>query len=313
MFSVIIPAYNAEKFLPAAISSVLSQSWEAFELIVVDDGSQDGTGAVVESIRDPRLKYLRQENGGVSAARNRGIRAARGEFVCFLDADDTWKENHLAVLAGLIREYSECGMYLTGYDIRLHNGQLLHKSREILKRIAPEQITSDNGYEVLIQNGYFFNTNTVCCRREVFDKVGLFAQGVKNGEDDDMWMRIFAYYPIAISKEATTVYDRSNSGATGHRGVVRPVFLDRVEGILASGEVPQHRKDSLLVWVERNKLSQARKHILAGSKAEAWKLLKQVDFSKCDRKKYLETVLCMVIPAKLVRKRIDKRDTGYYK
>ena len=314
MFSVVIPAYNAEKFVMGAVNSVLNQTHRDFELVIVDDGSTDGTGAVIKQCADSRIRYIYQENAGVSAARNKGITESKGEFVCFLDSDDEWKENHLEVLNSLIEKYNDCGLYITGYDIRLNNGEIIHKSQQILSKIQDEEIMSDDGYDVLNKNGYFFNTNTICCRREVFDKVGLFAVGVKNGEDDDMWLRIFAYYSVAISKKATTVYDRSNCGATGQRTeVFRHRFLERVEGILSSPEIPEYRKESLRIWVERNKLSTARKYILSCDKREAFKLLKKVKFNKVSKKKYLETVLCMFIPSRLVRKRIDNRDSGYYR
>ena len=314
MFSVVIPAYNSERFITASIKSILNQTYGDLELIIVDDGSIDGTKNAVEKFDDDRIKYIYQENGGVSAARNKGILESSGEFVCFLDSDDEWKENHLEVLASLIEKYSHCGLFITGYDVRLNTGEVIHKSEQILRRISEEQITSDNGFDVLIKNGYFFNTNTMCCKREVFDKVGMFEVGVQNGEDDDMWFRIFACYPIAISKKSTTVYDRSNCGATGNRGeVFAPVFLRRIEAILNSPEIPQYRKDSLRVWVERNKLSRARKYILVGKKREALQLLMAIQFKKSDKRKYLETVLCMFIPSKLIRKHIDRRDAGYYR
>ena len=204
-------------------------------------------------------------------------------------------------------------MFITGYDIRLHTGEIIHKSEQIFKQLDREPVMSDNGLEVLLKYGYFLNTNTVCCRKEVFDKVGMFELGVKNGEDDDMWFRIFSYYPIAISKKVTTIYDRSNCGATGQRGDVQEcVFMGRIDDLLNSEEVPQHRKDSILIWVERHKLSQARKHILNGNKSEARKLLRTVDFPKSDKKKYLETKICMLIPCRWIRKYIDRRDAGYY-
>ena len=190
---------------------------------------------------------------------------------------------------------------------------VIHKSEQIFRHLDNEHMMSDDGFDVLLKYGYFFNTNTVCCRREVFDKVGLFEVGVKNGEDDDMWFRIFSYYAIAISKKVTTVYDRSNCGATGHRvGAKEGVFMSRVDNLLSSSEVHSHRKESILVWVERHKLSQVRKHILNGNKSEARKLLKTIDFKKTNKKKYLETKMCMFIPFALIRKRIDRRDAGYY-
>ncbi len=313
MFSVIMPAYNAEKFITRSINSVLGQIHTDFELIVVDDGSTDGTRTQIEQYTDDRIRYVYQENGGVSAARNKGILESKGQYICFLDSDDEWKPDHLTVLCKLIEKYRSCGLYVTGYDIRLGNGEVIHKSQEILRSIDEEDFESDNGYDLLNRHGYFLNTNTVCCRRDVFDQLGLFVNGVKNGEDDDMWYRIFAYYSLAISKAVTTIYDRANCGATGQRmTAAEPPFLSRVNGLLESAQVPQHRKVGLLQWVERNKLSRARQHILIGNKREALKLFREIDFTKTNKRKYLETAVCMVVPSRMIRKYIDKRDAGYY-
>lgn len=313
MFSIVIPAFNAEKFITRSIQCVLNQTYKDFELIVIDDGSKDGTKKIVSDFQDANtIKYIYQDNAGVSAARNRGIQESTGDYVCFLDADDEWKEDHLEVLASLIETYNHCGLYVTGYDLRLNNGETIHKSQQILKRIAEENFYSDNGFEILIHNGYFLNTNTVCIKKEVFEKVGLFVQGVKNGEDDDMWFRIFSYYPLAVTKRVTTIYDRSNCGATGQRDVFESTFLGRVDGLLASEEVPDHRKKSLIVWRERHHLSQARKYILAGEKKKAFALFKKVSFQKVNKKKYFETLLCLFLPTKVVKGHIDKRDAAYY-
>lgn len=313
MFSIVIPAYNAEKTIKASVNSVLNQSNNDFEIIIIDDGSVDKTKDVIADYDDNRIRYIYQENSGVSAARNRGIKESKGEFVCFLDADDEWKKDHLDVLSNLSETYKNCGMYITGYDICLNNGKIIHKSAEILKNIPDEHFMTENAFDVLIKNGYFFNTNTMCCRREVFDRVGIFEVGVKNGEDDDMWYRIFSYYNVAISKKSTTVYNRANAGATKERmNVIKPFFLNRIEKIMSEKDIPCERKKSLLVWVERNKLSRARQHILLREKKEAFSLLKEISFKKSNKKKYFTTILCMIIPSKITRWLIDKRDVGYY-
>lgn len=314
MFSVIMPAYNAETFIARAIDSVLSQTYPDFELIVVDDGSTDATKERVLSFSDERIRYVYQKNGGVSAARNQGILESRGEYICFLDSDDEWRPEHLSVLFALTEKYPDCAMRVTGYDIRLGDGTLIHKSQSILRAIPEEDFKSDNAYDLLNRHGYFLNTNTVCCERGVFDRLGLFAEGVKNGEDDDMWYRIFAYYPVAVSKRATTVYDRANCGATAKRDIpVETFFLRRVEGLLASSDVEEARKASLAVWRERNKLSRVRRLILAGDKREARRLLRTVDRKRVRRKKLLGTYLSLLLPQKLVRRAIDKRDAAYYR
>lgn len=312
MFSVIMPAYNAENYIAAAINSVLQQRCRDFELIVVNDGSVDRTQEVVAAFDDSRIMYVSQENAGVSAARNQGIVASKGEYVCFLDADDTWRENHLEELSALVREYPDCGMYITGYDIRLHGGVMIHRSDEILRNIPQRHFKSGNGYDVLLRHGYFFNTNTICCKREVFDWVGLFEEGVTHAEDDDMWFRIFAYYSVAVSKEATTIYDRSNSTATARRVLFEEVFRKRVNTLLTSPLVTDDRKASLRIWYQRNTLSLSRKYLLAGKKRKAWALLKTVEVDKVNKAKYLETAVCLLIPTKLIVRHIDRRDRAYY-
>ena len=136
MFSVIIPAYNAEKFIARAVKSVLDQNYSDFELIILDDGSTDGTKAQIEQFADNRIRYIYEENGGVSAARNKGIIESKGQYICFLDADDEWKPEHLHVMRTLTQKYSDCGLYVTGYDIRLGNGEIVHKSQQILRSVA---------------------------------------------------------------------------------------------------------------------------------------------------------------------------------
>jgi glycosyltransferase involved in cell wall biosynthesis len=313
MFSVVIPAYNAENYIDISVKSVLSQTCGDFELIIVDDGSCDGTNKRIAGYSDTRIRYIYQENGGVSSARNRGIRESKGEFICFLDSDDEWKLNHLETLGDLIKKYGHCGMFITGYDIRLNTGEIIHKSEQVLKRMNHKQISSDNGFDVLLKHGYFFNTNTVCCRKEVFDRVGLFEVGVKNGEDDDMWYRIFSYYPIAITKMSTTVYNRDNCGATSRRAAItEPFFMKRVEEMLYSEEILPVRKKGIQLWAEQNKLSRVRQYLLAGNKKEAFCLLKQIDFKISNKKRYLQTLLCLGIPARIIKRYIDARDYGYY-
>ncbi len=313
-FSVIIPAYNAERFIDIAIRSVLMQSYSDFELIIVDDGSSDGTQEKIKHYTDSRIRYVYKENGGVSSARNKGISVSKAEYICFLDADDEWKNNHLEVMASLIEKFDQCGMFITGYDIRLNNGQIVHKSKALLRDMPTEQLASDNGFELILKYGYFFNTNTICCKKEVFDKAGLFECGVKNGEDDDMWFRILSYYSLAVTKEPTTIYDRSNCGATRTRlDIYIPVFYRRMDSLLKLPDIPNDRKESIISLAEQNKLSRARKYILTGDKREAKKLVKTIDRKRVNKRKYAETLFCFLIPSSLIRKRIEKRDAGYYR
>ena len=131
MFSIIIPLYNKEASIAQALDSVLAQEYQDFEIVVVDDGSTDGGASVVENYGDARIRLVRQANAGVSAARNRGIEEARGEYVAFLDADDVWMPGFLSEIAALQREFPQCRAQATNYVFNSNSV----KSPTILRKI----------------------------------------------------------------------------------------------------------------------------------------------------------------------------------
>ena len=119
-FSVIIPLYNKEPYVGKALQSVLDQSFIDYELIVVDDGSTDESARVAGEVLSKAAvdcQLIRQENAGVSAARNNGVARSKGDYLCFLDADDWWDPSFLAEMSALIDEYPDAGIYGTGYII----------------------------------------------------------------------------------------------------------------------------------------------------------------------------------------------------
>ena len=309
MFSVIIPAYNAASFIKNSISSVLDQTVQDFEILVVDDGSTDDTKNVMQSIVDNRLVYIDQPNGGVSAARNTGILNAKGDYICFLDADDLWKENHLEEILNLINQYPTASVFLTGHEILLHNGASIVKTCPIVENT----LLIDNMFEHIFRHGYFIHTNSIVCKKNAFDVVGLFEVGVKNGEDDDMWYRLFSFFSTAISKAVTTTYVRSNSNATSARVFVHEwVFLRRVNEIVNSSGVSGEKKTSLFCLIEHRKLSFVRYCILNGDKKTAWQQMKTIDKQLVKKKKYIATLLSLIIPTAISKFIVSKRDKQYY-
>ena len=114
-FSVIMPLYNKAPYVRKAAESVVAQTCKDWELVVVDDGSVDSGGEIVKSINDSRIRLVRQDNAGVSAARNRGVAGTTSPYICFLDADDWWEPTFLEEMAQLIERYPDAGIYGTGY------------------------------------------------------------------------------------------------------------------------------------------------------------------------------------------------------
>src|SRR5215469_15961443 len=114
-FSIVVPLYNKASEISRCLSSALSQTYENFEIIVIDDGSTDGGDAIVRSFHDDRLRFLQQENRGLAETRNNGVRAARAAVIAFLDADDEWLPTHLEEIARLVRLHPQAGVYSAGF------------------------------------------------------------------------------------------------------------------------------------------------------------------------------------------------------
>ena len=180
MVSVVIPAYNSGEFLARAIESALAQDYPNKEIIVVDDGSRDNTREVARAF-EAQARYVFQENAGPGAARNRGIRESKGEFIAFLDSDDEWTPGRLAY--GLHPMIERPGIEMTyGWTLeRTPDGrEYVHGLEHERRRVFPRVLWPPN-----VQT-----TPATTCRRAVLDKVGGFDEALRSYEDKDLWIRI---------------------------------------------------------------------------------------------------------------------------
>lgn len=205
MISVIIPLYNKAGSIAQALDSVMAQECQDFEVIVVDDGSTDGGAAVVENYADPRIRMVRQENAGVSAARNRGIEEAKGEYVAFLDADDVWMPGFLSEIVALQKEFPQCRAQATNYVFN-SNGA---KSPTILRKIpfGGERGVLVNYFEVASCSHPPVWTSAVCIERRLLQEIGGFPVGIKSGEDLLTWARVAVRTDWAYSMRAMAQYN----------------------------------------------------------------------------------------------------------
>lgn len=204
-FSVVIPLYNKEKYIEATIRSVLDQSHQDLEVLVVDDGSTDGSLALAERFASDRVHIIRQENQGVSVARNTGIEHASGEFICFLDADDQWRPEYLATIDVLTEQYPESDIFVTAYAVNMGGGKVHYSTR-----LEPETGCLPN-YWLTLARGYdFVWTSATVIRRETLIRAGLFKPGEKIGQDLDMWARVARINPrVAYSNHICVDYNRA--------------------------------------------------------------------------------------------------------
>lgn len=164
--SMIIPAYNAEQTIRETIQSVLEQTFSDFEIIVIDDGSNDRTSDIIQKIADPRLKCFSYTNGGSSVARNRGISHAKGEFIAFLDADDLWTPDKLELQIEALQKHPEAGVaYSWTY--------FLYENKHLSYADTSSFYEGDVYAELLIKN-FLHNGSNPLIRKQAIDAIGLF-------------------------------------------------------------------------------------------------------------------------------------------
>lgn len=180
--SVIVPCYNHGQYLRFALDSVRAQTLVEWEAIVVDDGSTDSTAAVVQAYPDLRIRYIYQDNEGLSAARNTGIRAAQGRFLAFLDADDEWESDFLTICHQALESESAIAGVFT-------QCRYIDPDGELLPGIGGEEIEPTNFRSRILEGG-FFPPNAILIHAAVLDKSGLFDTNLTSVEDWDLWLRI---------------------------------------------------------------------------------------------------------------------------
>ena len=250
-FSIIIPLYNKAPYIRKALESVLAQTYADYELIIIDDGSTDGSAEIAEAIlQDPasRLiassphRLIRQANSGVSAARNNGVSQASGDYIAFLDADDWWESTYLERMAQLIENYPKAGLYASNY--------YYHKdSVNIIKVDIP------TGY-FNYPKEYFKNfampvwTGATVIPRKVYDEMGGFPVGIKLGEDFLLWAKIALRYKVAFLNQPLAYYNNTlppNHRATYHLYKPEEHMLFRLELAFSNGDKANGTNDECIV------------------------------------------------------------------
>lgn len=204
--SVIIPTYNRCDFVREAMASVLAQTFQDFELIVVDDGSTDGTADVVREF--PRIRYLSQENRGVSAARNVGVALSRGELIAFLDSDDLWQPQKLATQVAFFAMRPDAHICQTE-EVWLRNGVRVNPRNK--HRKPSGDIFAASLHLCLV------SPSAVMMRRELFDHMGGFDEELPACEDYDLWLRISAHNPVHLIDEALVIKRGGHADQLSHR------------------------------------------------------------------------------------------------
>lgn len=284
--SVITPLYNSAAFIRGTLDSLLAQSYANWESVLVDDGSTDETAEVVRPyLEDPRFRYVRQENQGIAGARNTGVRAATGEWICLLDHDDRWLPDKLE---RQVRHALEKGCDIVCTDAFIVEPARRWINSEGFPEVAAKLRQGESGEDVdtfaLLIRANFICTCSVMARRSLFDARGLFDPEAAPADDYDMWLRCMPEAKIGFVDEPLVEYvvhegNYSRNEARMLGKIAR--VLRHHQGLHATERARARQFDEALViqheyvyrkWMERGSYGQLLRHslpLLAGGRASA--------------------------------------------
>jgi glycosyltransferase involved in cell wall biosynthesis len=289
-FSIVIPLYNKGRHIARALNSILAQTVQDYEIIVVDDGSTDDGARVVSGFSDDRIHLIRQVNAGVSAARNRGIEAAGAGLIAFLDADDYWGRDHLRTIKRLHDRYPEAGFYTTAYEVRMPESMIFSPRFNGVPKEPWEGMITDY-FRVALGNPPLSTSATVV-KKAVFEKVGVFSSGVTRGEDADMWARIAFDYSLAFSTSLSSIYclDADNRACSIPNTERDPVILRTMRKALQNTNIPEEKRYYMEEYMYLEMLASAKVFAEIDDLSKAKSILK-----KCKTKYFLKRKLLLLI------------------
>jgi len=282
--SVVIPLYNKADSILGTLASVAGQADADFEIVVVNDGSTDGSSKLLNGVDVPRLRVIEQENRGVSAARNRGVEAARAEWIAFLDADDVWTERHLV---DLWRAAERAGDVIAAFsNVRLQS----RPDRPLIAAHIAPQVVDDYFSFALASGGYPISASSILVRKQHLVAAGPFPEGVSIGEDIDTWCRLACGGCFVYTASPSAIYNdaRSASRLGSERAVVRPLFAERLPGLIEQGRVPPALVGSSKRYANFLMLEYARQLLDSGRYPEARSVLLNECNAQHDWRRFLK-------------------------
>lgn len=259
-FSIVMPNYNKEHYIYRTIHSILNQTYKAFELIIVDDGSTDNSNSIIKLFSDSRIKLISQKNQGVSVARNTGIKEAKYSFVAFVDSDDYWYPFYLEKMNQLINKYPNAGAYGCVLEKRkIEKDEIVVSSWD---KGTENDFIIDNYFHNLLCGGYTLTASSTVIRKEITSLCGVFPVGLKNWEDYDMWIRIALYSNICFTDLVCGIYnDVANSASRDRTNLHAPVFDNYKFHIKNSGISGQIKKDFVRLVEEKKQHAAYEKYL----------------------------------------------------
>jgi glycosyltransferase involved in cell wall biosynthesis len=298
--SIVIPLYNKANFIEAALNSVLTQTYQNFEILVIDDGSTDNSASLVATCIDPRVHMIRQNNNGVASARNRGIQEANGELICFLDADDRYLPVFLETIVSMAKAFPEIDLFATGF--KYVNNAYASEATWDYGNTSEYHLVGD--FFKRWQAGLLFCTDSVAVRRTHPALIQpCFPLGESMGEDLDLWFKLAGAADLVFCPAQLTVYRTDVTGSLCATNIVRsllPAFVRLEQRALRNELLPQHRIAALRLVTEA-RVTMARAAIQGGSVLDAIKMLFNIPRGVWVRRWWVTLVMCLLGSSSLAK------------
>ncbi len=306
--SVIIPLYNKEKAVKGTLESLLQQTFQDFEVIIVDDGSTDNSVQVVKEVSDQRIKLFQKENEGVSHTRNKAVAKATASHIAFLDADDLWESNHLEELWTLIQKFPEAGLYCAAYQKKYNEQLTLPFSSALVKKPKNWQGYVDDFFEASLTDCIAW-TSAVAMPKGVFEALGGFDTSITHGagEDTDLWMRVALAYKVAYSNTITATHILDSDNRISNTPTLKRNYIN-----LDKYEVQCKTNPSLKKFLDVNRYSLAMQHKMAGDIQSAKNYMGKLSPQNITRKQKILLYLPGSVLRYLKKKQQEKIARGVY-
>ena len=297
-FSVIIPLYNKGPYIARAIESIIKQTNQNFEIIVIDGSSEDNGSQIVKEFHDPRIHFLQQSGKGVSNARNEGVQFSKNEYIAFLDADDEWMPHHLETIHRLIEKFPEAGMFTSAWKIYSDEGTPRWANFQYIPAPPWEGLLPDYFRSGALGDSPVW-TSVVVIPRRIFHEMGGFPEGHWRGEDTDLFGKIALKYPVAFSWEFGALYHVEALNRACDRKMPlddEEPFVTTARSALMKGEVPWEIIESLQEYIAKKEIYRAIYNIDDGNLKTAQSILKQCT-TKLQKNKKMKLLILASLPS----------------
>jgi len=309
LISVIIPLFNKGPYIERTIRSVLQQTFQDFEIVVVDDNSTDEGPSVVKNIDDNRIVFFTTKGHGVSQARNKGVFESTSDFICFLDADDEWLPEHLDTLYNLLQNFPEAGLYSTNYIIKKQDGRIMYPRFSKIPFKSGEGLL-DRFFMSMALGDAPLMTSSFGIRKDVFNDCRGYMEGLEWAEDHHLWGKVALRYPVAFTWKITAVWHQDVVNSLSKKtppDMIEPVYWV-VKEFIAHHEVTKEKKRELRIYLANKELDYAIRSYQNGNVRRALGILLHCSRQFFIFKRILWILICLLPPKVYVAFKIAMRN-----